>query len=109
MDREFLFIILIAGLVIWFWIDSMKVRESVLRHCKLACERIGVQLLDQTVVLRKLRLSRKQRGQVMIERHFTFEFSSEGEDRHTGVAVMQGNYLLSMYLESYDSNKQDNL
>lgn len=107
MQPDILIITVIAGAIAWLWLDSLRVREAALRHCFLACERIGVQFLDQTVALKRIRLTRNGRGRVIIERQFGFEFSAKGEDRHSGVAVMQGNRLYSMYLEAFDERNDD--
>ena len=49
---------LLLGLfaLVWFWRDSLRVREIATRISRSACESHGVQFLDQTVALRRLGL-----------------------------------------------------
>jgi len=49
-------LLLLILLLIWFWRDSLQVREIATRISKRACESHDVQFLDQTVALRRLRL-----------------------------------------------------
>lgn len=48
-----IFILLLIG---WYWLDSLRARELALGICRAACEQRALQLLDQTVALRRLRL-----------------------------------------------------
>ena len=65
MSPEGLLLILLAALA-WFWWDGLQKREIALSSARQACERAGVQFLDASVVLRKLRLRRdaEQRAQI---------------------------------------------
>ena len=85
------------GVIFWYWSDSLRTREQALRVCADACRQMGVQLLDQTVVVRRLRLGRDAGGRVRLRRHYGFEFSIDGGDRFRGQAVMVGRFLV--YLE----------
>lgn len=84
-----LFMGLLAGLV-WFWTDSTRIREYVLRHCVRLCKDINVQMLDQTVKFTRLRLARDGSGRVQIRRFYEYEFSIDGVDRWRGNVVLLG-------------------
>jgi hypothetical protein len=88
--------LLALGLIIWFWRESLRVRESATRIGRQACKSYGVQFLDQTVALQRLRL-RWSNGLHLL-RTYQFDYSLEGEGRRTGYLVMQGNQHLSLHL-----------
>ena len=90
------------GVVFWYWSDSLRTREQALRVCAGACRQMGVQLLDQTVVVRRLRLGRDAGGHVRLRRHYGFEFSIDGIDRYRGHAVMLGRFLVHLEMDHPD-------
>ena len=89
--------LLALALLILFWRDSLQVRESATRICRQACASYGVQFLDQTVALQRLRL-RWVRSGPKLQRTYQFDYSLEGEGRRTGYLVMLGNHHLSQHL-----------
>lgn len=88
-----------AGLA--FWIDSLGARERALAAGRRACERYGVQLLDETVQFSRLRLQRDAEGRIRLQRTYTFEFSETGDNRRHGAIVMLGGELQDLRLEPY--------
>jgi hypothetical protein len=82
-------LLLIIGLIVWFWLDSARAREIATGVCETACQQRNVQFLDQTVSLRRLGLRWTERG-VRIRRLFSFEYSEEGERRHCGHITLVG-------------------
>lgn len=82
-------ILLLIGLV-WFWWDSLKVREQATKLASRACQDAQVQLLDHTVALKKVWLGRKRSGHVALLRSYEFEFSSTGTERRRGLVVVLG-------------------
>jgi hypothetical protein len=91
--------LIVAGL--YFWIDSLQARERALAAGRSACERYGVQLLDETVEFAGLRLARDDEGRLRLRRTYTFEFSDTGNNRRRGAIVMLGGDLQDMQLEPY--------
>ena len=91
--------LIIAG--IWFWIDSLRARERALAAGRSACQRYGVQLLDETVQFVKLRLARDDEGRLRLRRSYRFEFSDTGDNRRHGAIVMLGGELQDMQLEPH--------
>jgi len=85
----------------FFWIDSLRARERALAAGRSACERYGVQLLDETVQFGRLRLARDDEGRLRLRRTYTFEFSDTGDNRRHGAIVMLGGELQDMRLEPY--------
>ncbi len=79
-----------------FWSAGRNVAQLAIDHGRRACYHAGVQWLDQNVHQVRLRLYRRKDGWLGWERHFRFEYSSGGEDRHSGVVIMQGRILASL-------------
>lgn len=96
---EMLLVIAAALAAGWLWNDTLKARERVLLRCRRACDEINVQLLDETVALKRLGLKRKPGGQVALRRTYQFEFSVDGSDRWSGRAVLLGRTLESLQLD----------
>jgi hypothetical protein len=92
-------VLIIAGL--YFWIDSLRARERALAAGRSACQRYGVQLLDETVQFVKLRLARDDEGRLRLRRSYSFEFSDTGDNRRHGAIVMLGGELQDMQLEPH--------
>ena len=78
------------GLIAWYWFDSLKAREACIAAARAACEREGVQLLDETVVGRSMRFGRNDNGHLAIRRTYDFEYSDSGFDRFGGSVVLLG-------------------
>src|SRR6185369_10173780 len=90
-------IAIVAGLA--FWIDSLRARERALSAGRAACERNGLQLLDETVAGAGLRLARNEEGELKIRRVFVFEFSDTGDNRRRGSIVVLGAKVQDLYIE----------
>jgi hypothetical protein len=86
---------------IWLWTDSLKAREQAVAAGRAACERYGVQLLDETVAFAKLRLARDAQGRVRLRRTYVFEFSGSGNDRRQGAVVLLGARVEDLQMEPY--------
>lgn len=85
----------------WFWYDSMRSRERALRAGRGACEREGLQFLDDTVLCTRTRPTRDASGRVKLRRVYTFEFSDDGQRRRAGSIVMVGDRVESLELEPF--------
>lgn len=94
-----LLLVFTAG--VWYWYDSMRAREQALRAGRTACERDGLQLLDDTVQCVRLRLARNEAGRLQLQRTYRFEFSDTGVNRRDGSMVLHGAQVESLYMEPY--------
>ncbi len=92
-------VVIVAGAL--FWIDSLRARERALAAGRSACERYGLQLLDETVQFAKLRLARDEAGRLRLRRSYSFEFSDTGDNRRHGAIVMLGGELQDLQFEPY--------
>ena len=90
-----LLIFLAAG---WFWLDSLRARDVALDSARRACEAEGVQLLDWTVAMKKIRLGRDDEGRRGFQRTYDFEFSDTGNNRIGGSITVLGRQLLALNL-----------
>ena len=79
------------------WLALSRARERAVEEARRACVRHGLQLLDETVGLRALRL-RRQGGQRVLERGYAFEVSASGNDRQPGQLWMVGQRLSGLSL-----------
>jgi hypothetical protein len=91
-----LFVMLVAIAVAWFWVAGRRAAEIATVVGRQACARAGVQWLDQSVHLLAMRLRRGRDGWLGLERHYGFEYSLAGEDRHAGRIVLHGRTLQSV-------------
>lgn len=96
--------LLLLGLGVWFWFDSLKAREVGVAAARNACEREGVQLLDETVSGRSLRLARDADGRLMIQRAYDFEYSDSGFDRYRGSVVLLGREVAMLDITEHRNN-----
>ncbi|MFN3985677.1 MAG: DUF3301 domain-containing protein [Rhodocyclaceae bacterium] len=97
---ELLALLLLCGAV-WFWLDSIKVRELGVRAARESCRREGVQLLDDTVAFRSLRAARDDNGRVALRRVYDFEYSGTGNDRYRGSVMLLGRDVVMLDLSEH--------
>lgn len=79
--------------VIAVWYDAMRARERARVFSRDLCAEAGVQLLDQTVALRRLRLRRVPGQGLALWRCYGFELSTNGSDRLRGSLDLIGSEL----------------
>ncbi|MCK9537852.1 DUF3301 domain-containing protein [Dokdonella sp.] len=91
MTGTWIALLLVASLV-WAWLDALRAREQAIRHGRALCREAGVQLLDQTVSLHRLRVARRD-GLPALVRRYAFEVSLDGSDRHRGHLDLGGHRL----------------
>ncbi len=82
----------------WFWVDSMRAREAALEAGRRACAAEGVQFLDWTVAVVKIRIARSGDGRLRLRRIYEFEFSDTGNNRLQGSVTLLGTQLIALYL-----------
>jgi hypothetical protein len=82
MPNELILLLAVMA-VIGLCLDAMRHRELALRAAQRVCTGQRIQLLDETVGLASLRL-RRHSGLLKLERHYSFEVSVDGKDRHEG-------------------------
>jgi len=94
---DVLILFIVVGMAVFWW-QQDKFHRRALALAKSACDRADVQLLDDSVGLRRLRL-RRSYGLFIIDRHFGFEFSPSGAARYPGLIVFHGSAVHSVDLD----------
>ena len=88
-----LLFVAVAGTAAWYWFASTRVRELAIDAARRSTKQADVQLLDQTVALARVSLSRDRDGRWRIWRQYRFEYSRDGVNRESGQIIMLGQRL----------------
>jgi hypothetical protein len=91
-------LLLVLGLAIWTWYDSLRAREFATRIAFETCTRQNLQLLDSTVALQHLRFRRNPDGRLGLQRAYQFEYSADGATRQRGFIILTGRQVQSIGL-----------
>jgi len=100
-DLSNLLLLLVLGAMVGLWLKLSVARERAVQEARRQCLQHGLQLLDETVGLRGVRL-RRVNGLRMVERCYGFEVSIDGHDREPGRLWMIGNALTSLSLPTIE-------
>jgi hypothetical protein len=98
-----LFALLVLLAIVGLWLKLARGRERAVQEALQQCRQHGLQLLDESVGLRGVRLLR-QHGQLLLERCYTFEVSIDGNDREPGKLWLIGRTLSGISLPTIQSH-----
>lgn len=98
MELTLIITLLVIG---WFWSDSMSKHERAIALGKELAEKFNLQLLDETVTMKQLRLGRNRRGHMQFKRNYHFEVSTHGSDRMQCHLTLLGNQLDDWHIPPY--------
>lgn len=101
MSLRSVFLCALVGLFVWYVLASREVKERAVRAAHRHCDDLSLKLLDQTVVLAKLRLGKDAGRGISLIRDYKFDFSSTGNDRYVGRIRMKGPRVESIYLDPH--------
>jgi hypothetical protein len=101
MDFASLLVLAVLGLVVWFWLHSIRILEIAREAGRLICKQTGVQFLDDTVASTKLQLARDSNGRRILRRTYRFEFTETGNTRREGEVIMLGARIESVTMEPF--------
>ncbi len=87
-------IIAIIIIGIWFWQANMRAKEMAAMECKTLCKDHHIQLLDDTVMLKKMTLKRSESGAIRLCRHYRFEYTMGDDIRRRGLIVILGHQII---------------
>ncbi len=76
-----------------WWYHVLRLRERVTAHARRLCERHGLQLLDDSVALHRLRI-RWRHGAPGVIREYRFDTSLGGDDRRTASLILHGDRVV---------------
>lgn len=94
----FVIAMLVVGYQIWAW--QQKARTQATVAVKRRCQQEGLQLLDDTLMLDRMRLRRTEHG-VRLWRCYVFEFASTGDQRYRGHIELLGRKIARLELAAY--------
>jgi hypothetical protein len=101
MDFASLLVLLALGVLVWFWLHSIRILEIAREVGRQACNKAGVQFLDDTVASTHLALARDASGRRILRRTYRFEFSETGNNRREGQVIMLGDRVETVTMEPY--------
>lgn len=94
---------LFIGFVMLWW-NAQGVKQQALQATRAHCDKMGVQLLDDGLVLRGFWLKRNSRGQLCVWRSYNFEFTTTGEERYGGQIIMLSQWVEGIHLAPHRLN-----
>ena len=91
---------LLSGLILvcLYFLSALRVRELAMQAVGLASRRDDFQLLDQSVHLRRISLSRDATGRWRIWREYRFDYTYDGVERRQGFVIMLGRQLQTIVI-----------
>ena len=101
--------VLLFAVIGAFWWNSDQVKSLALHYAYQLCRKHELQLLDQTLVLKNVRLKRGSNDRLGLQRLYQFEFTTTGEQRYKGTLLIAGKILLSTELEPHIFPEPDTL
>ena len=85
--------VMLFGAVCLYFLSAIRVRELALQAVAQASRRDGFQLLDQSVHINRVSLSRDRSGRWRVWRQYRFDYSHDGMERRQGFVIMLGKQL----------------
>jgi hypothetical protein len=82
----------LAAIAAW-WYHALRLRERAVAHARHLCERHGLQLLDDSVALHRLRMNWR-RGRLHVIREYRFDTSLGGNDRRAASITLFGERIV---------------
>lgn len=101
LELQDLFFAAIFAAMIWYWLKARELKELAYQAVKRHCEKVSVELLDDSLVLKSLSFSKNSLGRRQFQRKFQFEFSTTGEYRYTGIATLAGKHITDIELSTH--------
>jgi hypothetical protein len=84
----------------WLW-HNHGFRERALERVKQHCGKLGIELLDGNVALKRIAFIRDASGRRRLARVYNFEFTVTGETRHNGTITQFGAHSAQIELAPY--------
>jgi hypothetical protein len=101
---ENLFDLLLLGLTataLSFWWNTLGIKPIALNAAQRHCDEMGVQLLDEGIILHRFKLKRDRYGPMRVWRSFRFEFSTTGDARYHGRVDVLGRRVVNVHLDPH--------
>ncbi len=91
----------VLGTGAYLWWHGRGLKDSALKVVKRYCDEQQLQLLDEGLVLSKVRIARSESGMLRLRRQYRFEFSSTGDERYGGTIDVLGTRIQSIKLDPH--------
>jgi hypothetical protein len=98
--QSLLLVLFVVAIAAWLW-HHLGLRQIALQHARRVTKKEGVQLLDDSVYLRRMRLSRSTDTLFAFQRMYQFEFSTVGDRRFLGWVILHGRRLETVHWQPY--------
>jgi hypothetical protein len=85
----------------YLWWYGRGLKDAALKAAKRYCQKQQLQLLDESLVLDKLQMSRDERGHLCLQRRYRFEFSATGDERYQGTIALTGKRIIRIELQPH--------
>ena len=97
MNMMLILVVIVVIIIILVWRASMRARELAVVTAVKTCKKWDVQLLDDTVFLTKMKLSRQNHiGSMCLFREYAFDYSYDGVDRYKGLLQFNGSQFIQV-------------
>jgi len=93
-----LILLLVIFLIVWVWRIGQDSRDTAIRTARETCERQGLQFLDGTPSLQRIRPVFSRKTGPGLQRIYTFDYSSDGIGRKTGCIVMHNTQVSAVLI-----------
>ncbi len=93
--------LILAALILYYWWESGVYKGRARKLATAHCRELGLQLLDDGMVITGIRPARNAVGRLVLRRSYRFEFASTGDRRYHGKIVLDGMQLRAIELEPY--------
>ena len=101
LDLNHLFWLLLLTIAIIYWWGAYGIKQLALMATQKHCSEMNVQLLDESLALKRIRIRRDESGKLKLLRYFNFEFASTGDDRYRGETIMHGQRCVTIKLDPH--------
>ena len=98
---ELILIVLVTAASL-YWLAAMRCKDIAIATARRECKRNDVQLLDQTVHLHRISMSRDPEGRWRVWRQYKFEYSEDGVARLNGMLILLGPRVIRIALETFN-------
>lgn len=99
-----LFELLFVGFIVVavaFWWYTNELKQFAYRVARRRCDEDGVQFLDDSVMLSRVRLQRNETGGMVLQCRYSFEFATVGDTRYHGDLIFLGRTLMHVEMEPH--------
>jgi len=87
-------------LLLVYWWRSSEQKSVAVTAARAYCKERNLQLLDETLLFKRWRLTRDDHQRRRLCRLYEFDYSRNGEDRESGEIILCGYQVLRVILHS---------